>query len=129
MIMSKNLIISKIFKLVIPVFAILIISSARAYNKSTNINNYNTKSKIVNLVFKDNKFNPQVIKLKPNTKYTLVIDNQDKEDNEFDSEDLKYEKFMHANSKVSVDIGPLKSGSYEFAAEMSANSKGKILVK
>jgi len=82
------------------------------------------------LIIKDHKFEPDVLEVPANTKIILIIDNQDKTIEEFDSPDLKREKIIPGGSSVKVILAPLKPGEYKFSGEFhEETAKGKIIVK
>jgi Cupredoxin-like domain len=81
------------------------------------------------VLLKDHKFVPETTELISGKKYKLIIDNQDKEDEEFDSDDLGKEQFVKGGQKIILEIGPLEQGKYEFAGEMNKSAKGVIVVK
>ncbi|MES2961324.1 MAG: cupredoxin domain-containing protein, partial [Pseudomonadota bacterium] len=63
---------------------------------------------------KDHKFEPASIKVPANQKFKLVIENLDKTLEEFESGDLKKEKLVGGGKKITIPVGPLKSGEYKF---------------
>jgi len=82
-----------------------------------------------NVQLKDHLFFPSRITIPANQKVKLVIDNQDNTPEEFDSFSLNREKVIFANRKVSIFIGPLKPGEYDFFGEYNPNTaRGKVIV-
>ena len=78
---------------------------------------------------KDHLFFPSRITIPANQKVKLVIDNQDNTPEEFDSFSLNREKVIFSNRKVSIFIGPLKPGEYDFFGEYNPNTaRGKAIV-
>jgi hypothetical protein len=67
---------------------------------------------------KDHKFEPSSIKVPANQKFKLVVENLDKTLEEFESGDLKKEKLVGGEKKVTIPVGPLKSGEYNFFGEL-----------
>lgn len=83
-----------------------------------------------NLSIKDHRFNPAEITVPAGKKVKLVISNEDKTPEEFESHALKVEKVIPGNSKGTVFIGPLKPGSYGFVGEFhEKTAKGNIVAK
>lgn len=83
-----------------------------------------------NLAIKDHKFSPSEITVPAGQKVKLIISNQDKTPEEFESHALKVEKVIPGNSKATVMIGPLKPGAYNFVGEFHENTaKGKVVAK
>lgn len=79
---------------------------------------------------KDNKFHPEELIIPANKKVKLLVRNNDKTIEEFESLDLRREKIIPAGSKVKITIGPLKPGEYKFFGEFHPKTaQGKIIVK
>ena len=79
---------------------------------------------------KDHKFQPEVIEVPANEKFTLVIENLDKTLEEFESNDLKKEKLVGGGKKITIAISPLKAGEYKFFGDFhQKTAQGKVIVK
>jgi hypothetical protein len=82
------------------------------------------------LTIKDHRFEPAELKLPAQTKIKLIVHNLDAQAEEFESKSLNREKIVPAGGKVTIFIGPLKSGRYEFVGEYNeATAKGVIVVE
>jgi hypothetical protein len=82
------------------------------------------------LTIKNHQFEPAEFEVPANTKVKLVIKNEDPTPEEFDSSQLHREKVIPAGKEVSVVVGPLKPGRYEFAGEYNQKTaRGAIIVK
>jgi hypothetical protein len=82
------------------------------------------------IVFKDHRIVPSELTVPAGQKFTLVVDNQDSTPEEFESHSLKREKVVKGNSKVTVQIGPLKPGTYEIFGEYhESTAQGRIVAK
>ena len=82
------------------------------------------------LVIKGNRFDPAEIKVPANQRVKLVVHNQDASAEEFESHQLNREKIVPPNAKVSIFIGPLKPGRYEFWGEYHADTaKGVVIAQ
>jgi hypothetical protein len=80
------------------------------------------------LVIRDHKFEPAELKVSANQRIKLVIHNQDRTPEEFESHALNREKVVPAQSKVTIYIGPLKPGRYAFVGEYNeATAKGVVV--
>ena len=66
------------------------------------------------LTISGGRFEPAEILVPTGRKLTLVVKNLDATVSEFESTDLGREKVVAANSSVTVFIGPLRAGRYEF---------------
>ena len=82
------------------------------------------------LTLKDHKFTPSELTIPANTRVRLVVKNEDATAAEFESDDFKAEKVVPANHEVTVIVGPLKAGTYEFHDEYhEEQSKSRLIVK
>jgi len=79
---------------------------------------------------KDHKFNPNIIEVPANTKFKLIIDNQDETAAEFESHDLNKEKIITGKKTGTIIITPLKAGTYNFFDDFHQKEAiGKIIAK
>ena len=84
----------------------------------------------VMLVIKDHRFEPTELKLPAGQRVKLTVDNQDATPEEFESKSLKREKLVPGKSRVSLFVGPLKPGRYDFVGEYhEATAKGTVVVE
>ena len=84
----------------------------------------------VALVIKNHRFEPAEVKVPAGQRVKLVVDNQDKSPEEFESKSLKREKVIPAGAKVPVLIGPLQPGRYPFYGEYhEATARGVVVVE
>ena len=82
------------------------------------------------LVIKEHRFEPAELKLPANQRVKLVVHNQDATPEEFESHALNREKLVPAGAKVTIYIGPLKPGRYEFYGEYhEATAKGVVIAE
>lgn len=85
---------------------------------------------VYKLVIKDHKFQPEVIEVPANTKFVIEVHNQDDTPEEFDSNALHREKIVRGGGTGTVNLGPLKPGTYPFIGEFhEATAKGKVVAK
>jgi hypothetical protein len=81
----------------------------------------------VTLILKDHRFSPATLVVPANQKVQVIVINQDKATEEFDSHDLKVEKLVTPNGRASFSIGPLKPGTYSFMGEFHPDTaQGRI---
>lgn len=79
---------------------------------------------------KDHKFEPANIEVVAGEKFKLIVENLDQTLEEFESTDLKKEKLINGNKKVTIVINPLKSGEYKFFGDFhQKTAQGKIIAK
>ncbi len=84
------------------------------------------------LTIKDHAFEPKEITVPAGQKIKLKVVNQDETPAEFESKSLHREKIIAGKSSTTINIGPLKPGSYPFVEEYhedSAAAQGTIIVK
>jgi plastocyanin len=82
------------------------------------------------LTIKDHQFVPAELKVPAGQKIKLVVKNEDGTPEEFESKSLKREKVVAGKSRISLSIGPLSPGVYDFVGEFhEATAKGRIVVE
>ncbi len=84
----------------------------------------------VQLVIKNHRFEPSELKVPAGQRVKLVVHNQDKTPEEFESHSLNREKVIPGGAKASLFIGPLKAGRYDFVGEYhEATAKGVVVAE
>ncbi|MEO5596038.1 MAG: cupredoxin domain-containing protein [Lysobacteraceae bacterium] len=82
------------------------------------------------LTIRQHRFIPSELTIPANTKVKLVIVNEDATAEEFESHELNREKIVAGKGRITVYVGPLKSGRYPFFGEFHmATAQGALLVK
>jgi plastocyanin len=82
------------------------------------------------LTLKNHQFSPKELTLPAGEKIKLTIKNLDSTPAEFESTDLNREKVVAAKSEITVFIGPLDAGSYQFFDDFHRDTTiGTIIVK
>ena len=82
------------------------------------------------LIIKDHKFEPSEVRIPAGEKVKLLVHNQDKTPEEFDSHALNREKVIPGGATATIFIGPLKPGKYEFEGEFhSKTAKGVVIAE
>ena len=85
---------------------------------------------VPSLVLKDHRFQPESIEVPAGQRVKLTIVNRDDTTEEFDSSDLHVEKMVPPGGTVSVFVGPLKPGTYEFVGELhEKTARGKLVAR
>jgi Cupredoxin-like domain len=83
-----------------------------------------------NLIIRNNKFEPEEIRVPARKRVSIYVSNEDATPEEFDSPALKVEKVIPGKSKGLVRIGPLEPGRYEFIGEFHADTaKGVVIAE
>ena len=82
------------------------------------------------LTIKGKAFEPNELTVPAGQKITLTVKNLNATPAEFESSDLNREKVVGGDSSITVFIGPLRPGSYEFFDDFSADTPhGHIIAK
>jgi hypothetical protein len=82
------------------------------------------------LSIKGKAFEPSELAVPAGQKVTLVVKNLNPTPSEFESTDLNREKVVTGGSAITLFIGPLRPGSYEFFDDFSADTPhGHIVAK
>lgn len=82
------------------------------------------------LSIKGKAFEPSQLTVPAGQKITLTVKNLNPTPSEFESSDLNREKVVTGNNAITVFIGPLRPGSYEFFDDFSADTPhGHIVAK
>jgi len=81
------------------------------------------------LVLKDHQFSPKDLVLPANQKVKLIVKNEQTAPAEFESSDLDREKVVEANSEITVMLGPLDAGAYNYFDDFHRETTGTLTVK
>jgi plastocyanin len=82
------------------------------------------------LSIKGKAFEPNELAVPAGQQITLTVKNLNATPSEFESSDLNREKVVTGGSAITVFIGPLRPGSYEFFDDFSADTPhGHIVAK
>jgi heme/copper-type cytochrome/quinol oxidase subunit 2 len=82
------------------------------------------------LIIKDHQFQPTEIEVPAGQKIALLVKNNDTTPEEFESTELRREKVVAGGEQITVYIGPLKPGTYEFFGDFNPNTaRGHIIAK
>jgi heme/copper-type cytochrome/quinol oxidase subunit 2 len=82
------------------------------------------------LVIKDHQFQPTEIEIPAGQKIALLVKNNDTTPEEFESTELRREKVVAGGDQITVYIGPLKPGKYEFFGDFNpTTARGHIIAK
>jgi hypothetical protein len=82
------------------------------------------------LVIKDHKFQPTEIEIPAGKKIALIVKNEDPTPEEFESNELRREKVVAGGQEITVYIGPVKPGRYEFFGDFNPKTaRGHIIAK
>jgi plastocyanin len=81
------------------------------------------------IVLKNNQFVPSEIQIPAGTKVKLVVRNENPTASEFESTQFHREKVVPPGQKITVFVGPLDPGSYEFFDDFHPQTRGHLVVK
>jgi plastocyanin len=82
------------------------------------------------LTIKDHRFTPTEIEIPAGKKISLTVKNLDITAEEFESTELHREKVVTGGQEITVYIGPLQPGRYEFFGDFNPQTaRGHIVAK
>ena len=80
------------------------------------------------LVIRNHQFTPSTLKVPANTKFKVLVTNQDSTPSEFESNDFSREKIVLPGSTVTVFIGPLDKGKYRFFDDFHQSTGTGVMI-
>lgn len=79
---------------------------------------------------KDHRFDPEQVEVPAGQRVKIVFRNLDPTPEEFESDDIGFEKIVMGNMQTTVYVGPLDPGTYKFFGEFHLDTaQGVILAK
>ena len=82
------------------------------------------------LIIKNHQFVPALLEVPAGQKIKLVRKNEDKTPEEFESYDLHREKVVAGGKSITINLGPLKPGTYKFFGEFNPKTaQGSLVAK
>lgn len=82
------------------------------------------------ITIKDHRFEPAELQVPAGTKVKLVIRNADSTPEEFESRTLHREKVVPGGGEITVFIGPLSAGTYDFFGDFNPQTaQGRLIAK
>ena len=81
------------------------------------------------IAIKDGRFAPSEVPVSANAKVKLIVRNQDSSMSEFESTELHREKTVAPGQEITVFVGPLDAGSYEFFDDFHPKNRGHLVAK
>lgn len=82
------------------------------------------------LTLRNHRFVPAQLVVPANTKFKLLVVNEDPTPEEFESHELNREKIVTGKGRITVLLGPLKPGRYPFFGEFHmATAQGSLLAR
>jgi plastocyanin len=82
------------------------------------------------LTIQDHRFSPTELEIPAGKKVALIVKNLDPTAEEFESIELHREKVVAGGQEITVYIGPLRPGRYEFFGDFNPQTaRGTIVAK
>ena len=81
------------------------------------------------ITIKGGKFEPSEVAVPAGKKLKIIVRNQDATAAEFESSDFHREKMVQPGGEITVFVGPLDAGSYEFFDDLHPEDRGHLVVK
>ena len=81
------------------------------------------------ILMKNNQFVPNEVQIPAGVKVKLVVRNENATASEFESTEFHREKVLPPGQEITVFIGPLDPGSYEFFDDFHPQTRGHLVVK
>jgi plastocyanin len=81
------------------------------------------------IAIKDHQFVPSTVEIPAGTKVKITVRNQDQTTSEFESHDFHREKVVQPGGEITVFVGPLDRGSYEFFDDFHPSTRGHLIAK
>ena len=80
------------------------------------------------LVIRNHAYQPSTLKVPANTKFKLLVRNEDAMPSEFESNDFNREQIVLPGTTATVFVGPLDRGSYTFFDDFHRATGNGVLV-
>ncbi len=81
------------------------------------------------ITVRDNQFVPAEVSVPAGVKVELTIKNEQSKPAEFESTSLHREKIVAPGASVSIFVGPLQPGRYEFFDDFNRAARGVLVAK
>ena len=81
------------------------------------------------IVLKNNQFVPSEVPIPAGVKVKLIVRNENATPSEFESTQLHREKIVPPGQEITVFVGPLDPGTYEFFDDFHPETRGHLVVK
>jgi plastocyanin len=78
---------------------------------------------------KDHEFVPNEVQVPAGEKIKLTVRNQDTTASEFESVEFHREKVVQPGGQVTLSVGPLAPGTYEFFDDFHPETRGHLVAK
>jgi hypothetical protein len=83
----------------------------------------------ITVTLRDHQFVPSEVPVPAGVKVTLIVRNEQTANAEFESSSLHREKIVNPGGQITLFVGPLAPGSYEFFDDFNGATHGRLVVK
>jgi hypothetical protein len=83
----------------------------------------------VAITLKDHQFTPSEVPVPTGVKVKVTVKNEQTTTAEFESKVLHFEKIVTAGGQITLFVGPLNAGSYEFFDDFHHDTRGHFVAK
>jgi plastocyanin len=83
----------------------------------------------IRLSIKDHHFVPEAVTAPVGQRIKFIVRNEDSSVSEFESVDFHREKIVQPGQQITVFVGPLEAGNYEFFDDFHPEGRGLLSVK
>jgi plastocyanin len=83
----------------------------------------------VAIMLKNNQFVPSEVQIPAGVKVKLIVRNENPVPSEFESIQFHREKIVNPGQEITVFVGPLDPGSYEFFDDFHPQTRGHLVVR
>src|ERR1700719_2240616 len=84
---------------------------------------------VITITLRDHQFVPSEVPVPAGVQVKLIIRNEQAENAEFESTSLHREKIVNPGGEITVFVGPLDPGSYEFFDDFHGATRGHLVVR
>ena len=82
------------------------------------------------LTIKNHRFTPTELKVKAGARFKVTVKNEDATSEEFESKTMIVEKFIGPQRTMTLTLGPLKPGVYDFFGDFHpSTAQGKVIAE
>lgn len=81
------------------------------------------------ILLKNGQFVPSEVQIPAGVKVKLVVRNENSTASEFESTEFHREKVVPPGQEITVFVGPLDPGSYEFFDDFHPQTRGHLVIK
>jgi hypothetical protein len=84
---------------------------------------------VITITLKDHQFEPSEVPVPAGVKLKVQVSNEQTATAEFESKVMHFEKIVNAGGQITVYVGPLQPGSYEFYDDFHHATTGHLVAK